>query len=140
MPTTHVDSYTNDRLVPMYGPEENFRLSVKLADGTYAKGTVLGEVTASPGTYKAYNNANADGSQTARLILARACVVASGVITFNTSNGSGTNGFTQRTVDAYRGGTFKSTDLVGLDAAGVTDFGAKFLQGDLTSGIINIPG
>lgn len=135
MPTTATDTYTGDRLVPLIAPEEARRLHVSLAVGTYAKGTLLGEVTATPGTYRAYADANTDGSQTARAILEYAVTAdASGNIT-----ALGDRGPTTKTTPAYRGGTFQATDLVGLDAAAVADLGAHFLEGGVAGGIIVIP-
>lgn len=73
-----------------------------------ATGTVLGLVTAT-GKWKAYNNANSDGTEVAAAILARAVDASGG----------------DQECDIYFAGIFKTATLVGLDAAGITDFGAK---------------
>jgi len=55
MPTTFVSSYSgNARLEPLYNAEGAIAQNVALAAGSYARGTVIGEITATPGTYGAY--------------------------------------------------------------------------------------
>lgn len=135
MPTAATDTYSRDRLVPVIRPEEATKLHVQLATGTYAKGTLLGEVTATPGIYAAYNNANANGTETARCILEYAVTVdGSGNISALTDRGA-----TTKSTPAYRGGTFLTTDLVGLDAAAITDLGAHLIQGTVANGVLVIP-
>lgn len=53
MPTTYTDSYapSTQRLDPFYRADLAAQIHVNLADGTYARGAVLGEVVGSPGTY-----------------------------------------------------------------------------------------
>ena len=55
MPTTAAYTYSMNGLVPLFHPEDAIELAVKLANGTYAKGTVLAEVAATPGTFTAYD-------------------------------------------------------------------------------------
>lgn len=53
MPTTPTDVYAPQtyRLDPFYRQDLAAQIHVNLADGTYARGAVLGEVPGSPGTY-----------------------------------------------------------------------------------------
>jgi hypothetical protein len=55
MPTTPVATFgVANHLIPIIEADEAPRMAVNLATGTYPAGTVLGEVTATPGTYAAY--------------------------------------------------------------------------------------
>src|SRR5438270_679742 len=119
MSTTPVNTYTYDRLQvasPAFPhPTEAFKLAPSL---TLAKGTVLGQITAS-GLYKAYASGNADGSQTARVILQYAVTTdASGNVTDDI-------GGISPTAAAYEGGCFDWSDLTGFDANAATNLGAR---------------
>lgn len=138
MPTAAQTTWSaNGRLDPMFRPERLSILHVQLpASVTLTRGTVLGEITASPGTYKAYANGNVDGSQVAKGILQYSVSTdASGNITM-----IGEHGLTQKSVPMIMpsGAIFKCAELSGLDAAAVTDFGAALIEGDITSGLIRI--
>jgi hypothetical protein len=138
MPTTAQHTWSaNTRLDPIFDAGRARVLNVALAASTtYARGTVLGEVTATPGTYKPYANANVDGSQTAKGVLAYACVTdASGNLTL-----IGEHGVTQKHAPMYMPGSgyFKTSELVGMDAAAMVELGASLVAGDLTSGIIQL--
>ena len=53
MPTSATDTYapSTDRLDPYYRQDKAMQQHVQLANGTYARGAVLGEVLGSPGTF-----------------------------------------------------------------------------------------
>lgn len=136
MPSSPVNTFTGDYLQPAFKPELAFELPVKLVDGTYARGQVLGEVTATPGTFKAYASGNSDGSEVPRCLLRRACVVSSGLIYYG-AQASSEYGLTDTSAPAYFSGTFFSQDLNGLDANAVTKLGRQ-AQGDATTGTINL--
>jgi hypothetical protein len=108
----------------MIDPEGARTIDVPLLPSTtYARGTVLGLVTAS-GKYRNYLTGAADGSQTAALILQYDCVTdASG----NTTIQGDANAITYKVVPAWWRGVFKISELVGLDAPGVLDMGARLL-------------
>lgn len=138
MPTTAQHTFSaNSRLDPLFHPEDERILHVQLAASTtYARGTVLGEVTATPGVYRAYANGNVDGSQTAKGIIKYGCSTdASGNITI-----LGEWGTTHKSAPMIMPGSglYKTAELVGIDAPAMVEFGASFVQGDLTSGIIKI--
>jgi len=126
------------RLDPLYNPEDAIAQHVALAAGTYVRGTVLGEVTATPGTYKAYAAANADGSQNPAMLLMYSCVVdASGNVTLGNSPTGGGGEFGQfngKSVPAYMGGIFRTQELVGLDANAVTKLSGRLLEGTVAAG------
>lgn len=137
MPTTaqHTFSAAN-RLDPEFQTKETI-LHVALAvSTTYARGTVLGEVTATPGLYKPYATGNVDGSQTPKGLLKYGCSTdASGNITI-----LGEWGTTHKTAPmiAPGSGIYKTSLLVGMDAGAVTKLGASLVQGDLTSGLLKV--
>jgi len=55
MPLAPINTYTmNNRLDYLFPDVPHPEINVALAPGSYAKGTILGEVTATPGTYRAY--------------------------------------------------------------------------------------
>jgi hypothetical protein len=135
MPSTA--SYTYDmskRLDPVYEADDAAEINVNLADGTYAQGTVLGELTATPGKFAAYATGAADGTQTAKAILRYACTVASGVITIATEQ----PGVTPSSVTAFYRGVFRCEQLTGLDAPGLEDLNGALILGTLTTGIVRI--
>lgn len=133
MPTTATSTWSaSGRLDPLFNPDDAIALNVALAGpGTFQRGTVLGEVTATPGTYKPYAAANADGSQNPAVILMYTVTVdGSGNVTL-----AGEFGQTQKGVPAYMGGVFRTQELVGLDANAVTKLGGALVEGTVTSGI-----
>ena len=67
---SQVNAFSNRKLEPMFRPDKVEVNNIKLtASTTYAAGTILGEVTATPGTYKTYASGNSDGSQYPKCIL-----------------------------------------------------------------------
>lgn len=137
MPTTPFDTYTGQGgLMPYMDPETaHMRVVPMVPAGTgvtyaIAKGTVLGEVTASK-KFKAYATAAVDGSGVAMLIAQYDCTVDdAGNVTITTDRV-----FTEKGLPAYYCGIFKTTDLTGLDADAVTDLKARFISGTLADGI-----
>jgi hypothetical protein len=141
MPTTPIATYGYGRVDPLKDPESAHVENVNLkASTTYAAGTILGEITATPGTYGPYVFANTDGTQLPSCILQYACVTdASGNVTFG-SGPAGTSewGHVAKSAPAYFSGEFATQDLVGLDANVVTGATAsrvgRLLQGSITNG------
>lgn len=132
MPTAATTTFSNDRLLPYYAGVPHPQQEVKLANGTYAKGTLLGEVTATPGTFAAYATAAVDGTGVARCILEYACVVAAGVITGIDEFSGGA----LPTAPAFFGGAFRTEDLVGLDADAIVDLGGHLASGTTSAGVL----
>ena len=135
--TTSIGTWNPDAVEPQLGIDP-ISFSIKLkASTTFAKGTVLGEITASPGTYAAYATGNVDGTETAKCVLPRQVTTdAAGLIYEGAQASNEEIGYAQLTTPAWFGGVFKTQDLVGLDAAGVTDLGGKVIFGDLTTGYV----
>lgn len=110
------------------------------ASTTFAAGTIVGEVTATPGTYGPYASGNTDGTQNPVGVLQYACVTdSSGNITFGNTAGSSEWGNTSKAAPIYMSGYFRTEDLVGLDANAVTKLG-RLIQGTTSSGEIAIYG
>ena len=142
MPTTAIHTWSGQKLEPFLNPEDTQTIHVKFvaSTGLLAKGTVLGRVTAS-GLYAAYNNANANGTETATGILIYDINVdANGNVTFTTTAGQvgDLNGHTSQSAPVYTAGTFRTTDLVGLDAPALDDLRARLVTGTLADGTVRI--
>lgn len=76
MPTTALFSFTQDVLVPVRNPDLAREQAVKLkASTTYVKGTILGELDATPGTYDTFDPNSALGNQVPK------CILSYGVVT-----------------------------------------------------------
>lgn len=146
MPINPTSTWGMGRLDPFMEPEEASEIAVALKTSTvFAKGTVLGELTANPGLFAPYATGNTDGTENPKVILRYDCMTdAAGWITFGSApvvaGGGEHPGSVTRSTDAFYSGIFKTTDLVGLDAGAVTKLGAKLISGTLANGIIMIPG
>jgi hypothetical protein len=138
MPTAASNTYSANRIVPVYDPDEAPRINVKLAASqVIAKGTVMGETTATPGLFKPYASGNADGTQIPKGILEYDCATdAAANITFGGVAGAGTFGETHLVAPLYIGGYFKTTELTGLDANAIAVLQAAFVSGVLADGVI----
>jgi hypothetical protein len=121
------------RLDPFYEADEADMINVALADATYVRGTVLGELTATPGKYAAYASGASDGTQTAKGFLRDACVVSSGNVTLKDETG-----ITRKYAAMYYSGVFKTSELTGLDAGGLEDLNANLISGTVADGIIQV--
>jgi hypothetical protein len=143
MPTTPIATFGAGRLDPYRNPEEAKVRNVNLKPSTtYAAGTVLGEITATPGTYGPYASGNVDGTQNPIGVLQYAGITdASGNFTRGTSITAGASewGQTDRYGQMYYMGEFRTEDLTGLDANAVTKLG-RLVQGTVTNGSVLITG
>lgn len=147
MPTTATNTWSYTAIRPMYEPDEECLIAVNLpVSVSYTAGTLLGEVTATPGTAKAYVDAAGDGSGVAKYVLPYDCATdASGNITIgSTTAGVNAWGVTSKSVAVYHRGTFKTSELKqagagSIDAAAVADLYAHLISGTLADGVIRIP-
>lgn len=136
MALTPHTTYTGERLEPFIDSDYALRNIVQI--GPFAPnldlpaGTILAVVTASS-KYAAYDNGNADGTETAVKLITQYPVVtdASGNIT--NLGGSGT------TVSApcFTVGMFRCEDIDNLDSAALTDLKLVLTKGTTSAGIIN---
>lgn len=97
------------------------RLAPSMTPGYYYAGLVLGYAATGPdaGYYKAYNDSNSDGSQTAVGVLSEDANIQTPAGT------SGPAGFGSKiSIIRATANLFKDL-LIGLDAAGIVDLGAK---------------
>lgn len=125
MPTAAIQTWSQGQLVPAY-PQPAPEIDVALiASTTFAAGTILGELTATPGTYGPYASGNSDGTQNPKAILKYPCVTDSaGKVDLD---GSGLS--LQIIQPVYVGGFFRIEELTGLDANAVTKLGGAIVQG-----------
>lgn len=142
MPTTPIITFSATAVWPLKNPRaarlENLQLKPST---TFAAGTILGEITASPGVYGPYATGNVDGTQNPTHVLQYPCVTdASGNVTFG-AGPAGTSEWsqTEKAAPAYRNGLFSCADLVGLDAGAVTKLG-RLIQGTVSAGRVEIYG
>ena len=146
MPINPISSWGMGRLDPFMEANEASEIAVALKTSTtFAKGTILGELTANPGLFAPYASGNTDGSENPKLVLRYDCITdAQGFITFGSApvvaGGGEHPGAVTRSTDAFYSGIFKTTDLVGLDAGAMTKLGAVLISGTLANGIVKIPG
>jgi len=138
MPTTAVNTWTNQKLEPYQDPEDARMINVTFtaSAANIPKGTVLGQIVGT-GKYEAY--ANAGTADPARAIAAYDMQIdASGNVSFSSTALQSGNEFGLKHVSApvYVGGTFRTNDLVGLDAGAVVDLGGFLMAGSVTDGIL----
>jgi hypothetical protein len=110
-------------LEPAIPGAKKIDVSIK-ASTLIAKGTILGEITASPGVYAPYAHGNVDGSQVPKVIAVYDMQTdASGNITYTTTAGQagGEFGQTELQTPVYYSGVFNNADLVGLSANMIAD-------------------
>jgi hypothetical protein len=126
-------AYTGLKLEPFEDPEGAVTDSVPFgASLTIARGTVLGIKTADSLFY-AYADANSDGTQTAKAIaMFDMTTDGSGNVTIGNDWAS-----TSKSGPVYKAGTFRTTELTGLDAAGVVDLG-RLVSGTAADGVLRI--
>jgi hypothetical protein len=111
----------------------SYSVSLK-ASTVYPAGQVLGEVSATPGTFAPYASGNADGSQVPKAILHEACSTdASGNITM-----PGEFAPTRKDISAYYAGTFLCSVLTGLDANALTAGGWRLINGSVATGVVRL--
>lgn len=141
MPTAPSVIFTNNGLTPWQNPEEARTIQVKFpnATGAVAKGTVIGQLTGVGTNWGAYNDGVATGLEVARAILQYDVYVdANGVHTITGAGSTqGEKGEKAEGCPAFVAGTFATAELVGLNAAGVTDLG-RLIQGTLADGILRM--
>jgi hypothetical protein len=134
MPTSALDTFSAQKLEPAIVADQAVTVGVPMvaAVATVAKGTVLGMVTASK-LFKAYANANVDGSEVAKVIAMYDFTVDVSGNVFLSHEKS----VARKLAPAYCEGYFRTEDLTGLDAAGVADLG-RIVSGDLTAGLLHV--
>jgi hypothetical protein len=141
MPTTAFQTFNAAEVVPLYddGVKE---LPFRLANSaSIARGTIVGEVTATPGYIAAYASGNSDGSQTPIGIMHYDVASdSSGNITIGSATaGASSWGQTYTSCPVYVQGDFSCADLTGLDATAITNWKvAHLLFGSTSAGALHI--
>lgn len=125
MPTSATNTYSINRVDPLKNAEDASIENVNLvASTTYAAGTVIGAVAATPGTYGTYASGNTDGTQNPTHILQyQVTTDASGNVFLGAAASSEWGQSVGKGAPAYRSGYFSCADLTGLDANAVTKLG-----------------
>lgn len=131
-------TFTCRKLEPLFNAKAARQLPIKLINSvSYVAGQVLGEVTATPGTFKAYASGNSDGSETPKGLLAVDTTTNSSGEHFFGQQAASENGVVHRHTSAFFSGTFDTNDLTGLDANAVTKLG-RLISGSVASGILQL--
>lgn len=142
MPTTAIATFGVGILVPLKNPDEASTESIRLKPSTsFPAGTIVGEITATPGFYGPYATGNADGTQNPTHIIQYTCITdASSNVTFGTGP-AGTSEWSQTSpsAPAFRNGYFNCADLVAPDTGWLAKMG-RLVQGTATAGHVMIYG
>lgn len=139
MAASATTTFTLAGLVPMF-PNESRRIDVQVGtSATIASGTVLGEVSATPGVYGAYSSTASDGTEIPKGIMEFDVKSdSSGNITLGTSAGDSLQ-ISYKAAPMFVAGTFNCASLTGLDANAVTKLGGRLLSGTTSAGIFRMP-
>lgn len=144
MPSTALNNFTQLKLEPVSNPDLARQIAVKLkASTTYTKGCILGELTATPGTYDTFVSGAADGTQIPKVILAY------DVVTDASGNPTGVTypypPFPDLAVPAFSRGEFDCAtidtamgDTGTILQAAITAGLGRLIQGSATAGIVQI--
>lgn len=119
MGSSDVASYERKEIRAVLGGEKMLPVTLAAQTADLTEGTVLGLVTAT-GLFDVYKDANTDGTQIAKVVLAEHVEASTDT----------------QVVSAYINVVAYKDKLVGLDAAAMTDLGAR----EVVPGIIVIPG
>lgn len=143
MPTAAQLIFSDTRLIPLKNPGAARKENVNLRAGTYAAGTVIGELPSAPGTYGAYASTNSSSTTnpaTPSMLLEYAAVVdTNGAIWIGDTTGVSEWGNPAKAISAFRNGLFSVADLVGVDADVITKMG-KLVRGNSTAGELMLMG
>lgn len=141
MPTVNTLIFTGGGLQPALRPDLARTIAVRLKPSTtFAEGALVGEITATPGIYGPYVDANVDGTGVARGILKYACITdADGNITLGTVATGLEQGQTKTETEMYFAGTFNTQDLPqagagSIDAAAIVDLKGILIKGTTADG------
>jgi hypothetical protein len=124
--------YGGLRLDPSEGSSEPLTEYVNLQEGVYKAGQLLGELTASPGTFAPYNPLNNDGSEEPLVILKYSVTIDTDgrAVKSNVED----NWIVPQNVvalPAYVTGVFDIDDLVDLDQYAIDTLGRSIGSGRL---------
>ena len=129
-----VDTYVGAGLIPFNNPNDAYATMrhVSFAPSLdLAAGTLLGKITAT-GKYAAYNNALANGVETALPLITQYRV-----ITDVSGNVTSLGIVPMPSAPCFTEGNFRCEDVVGEDAAGFVDIGATIITGNITTGLFH---
>src|SRR5262245_17001421 len=137
MSASAINRFNNQGLQPYWDAKGSKRINVKFNNSlTLAKGTCVAYLTAAGNKWVAYNNANSDGSEVMRGVLEFDVTVDS---SGNHTVAGGEQGETYQGAPVFISGYLKTSELVGLDAAGVTDV-RRLVFGTVSDGVLCLTG
>jgi hypothetical protein len=143
MPTAAQLSFSDTRLIPLKNPKAARKENVNLRSGTYAAGTIIGELPSTPGTYGAYNSTNSSSTTnpaSPSMLLEYGCVVdTDGNIWIGDTTGVSEWGQPAKSISAFRNGLFSVADLVGVTANSIAGLG-RLVRGNSTAGELLVTG
>lgn len=143
MPSTALYTFTGKKLESQIRPDLSPTIAVKLpVSSTFTLGTILGEITATPGTFNTFDPNAADGTQIAKCILQYTVTTdADGLATISGAFPA----FPERSVPAYVGGYFDCAtidtamgDAGTLLAAAISSGFGKLVEGTAAAGTVAI--
>lgn len=140
MPTAATTTFTQSKVVPFINPNLAAVKDIKIgASKTLVAGTIMAQVTATPGVYDAYATGGAGGLGTPLGILMYDVTTDSnGVIT--SISGPFAVGQADMNVPMWYAGVFKCDDIHGDTVAhAITDGLGKIIEGDSLTGLWRIP-
>lgn len=132
MPTSPQVIFSASRLEPAFDADNamDSLVDVKLkASTTFVKGTIVGEISASPGTYGAYASGNTDGTQN-----------PTGIIQYGGTTDANSNitdsewGTTADSVPMFTKGAFHIEDLTGYDSTVAGKLGGHVIEDNSGAG------
>lgn len=124
--STQTFTFSSQKLQPAIEPDDAMEQPFKVAASTtLARGTVVGEVAASPGTVAAYASGHSDGTETPIGVVAYDVVSDADGNVFFADAARSEFGESEKTVPVFIKGYFLSAELPGLDAGAISKLGKK---------------
>lgn len=143
MPTSAIATFGAGKVDPIRNPDlARQEVFNGKASTTFAKGTVVGEIAASPGTVGPYASGNVDGTQNPIGVVVYDYITdASGNVSLGTGITAGATEWGQvgKGIAVWTTGLFSCADLVGLDANAASKLG-RLVRGTVTAGEVAISG
>jgi hypothetical protein len=127
-------TYTNKVVNPVYSIDDQISLTFKLkASVTYPAGSLVGEVTATPGTFGLYASGNSDGTQNPKAVLDVDYITDAAGLIYMGAQVGGQQGETATEARGWFSGAFRMSDVPNLDATAITNGAFRILFGTVAA-------